>query len=146
MKPSEAKALAVKAHANQTRRDGSPYHTHPITVAAMLTEPSEQVVAYLHDVIEDCPGWNLISDLETVYQISDPEQTEYNLSKEEYYALTAITQNPDEPVSDYIKRVSTDPIAIKVKIADMFHNTSDNPTTKNKQKYMTNLKYLLTKL
>ncbi len=50
--------FAGGAHASQRRRgDGSPYITHPVTVARLLDEAGEPeevlVAALLHDVVED---------------------------------------------------------------------------------------------
>ena len=53
----DAYAYAVDAHAGQTRRSGEPYITHPVAVAALLTEQrlddATIVTALLHDTIED---------------------------------------------------------------------------------------------
>jgi GTP pyrophosphokinase len=50
---------AEKHHANQTRKSGDPYITHPLAVATILadigmTEPT-LVAALLHDTVEDTP-------------------------------------------------------------------------------------------
>lgn len=51
--------LAVKAHAGQMRKDGTPYVTHPIAVAGILSEMKMDVetiaTALLHDALEDNP-------------------------------------------------------------------------------------------
>ncbi|WP_109563758.1 RelA/SpoT family protein [Jannaschia seohaensis] len=53
----EAYAYAVHAHEGQTRRSGEPYITHPVAVAALLSEQrlddATIVTALLHDTIED---------------------------------------------------------------------------------------------
>ena len=48
-----AKALATRAHEGQTDKAGLPYITHPERVASRLQSPEEQVVAWLHDTVED---------------------------------------------------------------------------------------------
>jgi guanosine-3',5'-bis(diphosphate) 3'-pyrophosphohydrolase len=53
--------LSVRAHTGQTRHaDASPYVTHPIQVAEVVTgwgaDESTVVVALLHDVAEDAPS------------------------------------------------------------------------------------------
>jgi guanosine-3',5'-bis(diphosphate) 3'-pyrophosphohydrolase len=52
---ARAKSLAEKAHAGAKRRNGDPYITHPIRVAASFSEWSwrERVVSLLHDTVED---------------------------------------------------------------------------------------------
>ena len=48
---------AKKAHANQRRRSGEPYFTHPVAVAALLAEQrlddATLITALLHDTVED---------------------------------------------------------------------------------------------
>lgn len=52
--------LAAAAHADQQRKDGSPYIQHPLKVAITLAElrldPSTIAAALLHDVVEDTPN------------------------------------------------------------------------------------------
>ena len=47
----------MKAHGDQTRASGDPYFSHPLEVAAILTElkldDATIVAALLHDVVED---------------------------------------------------------------------------------------------
>ncbi|MBK7878408.1 MAG: HD domain-containing protein [Planctomycetes bacterium] len=56
---------AHAAHAGQTRKSGGdvPYVTHPVHVALVLARlgagETLLVAALLHDVVEDCPGWDL---------------------------------------------------------------------------------------
>ncbi|MCL2080957.1 MAG: bifunctional (p)ppGpp synthetase/guanosine-3',5'-bis(diphosphate) 3'-pyrophosphohydrolase [Oscillospiraceae bacterium] len=49
--------FAAKAHASTLRKDGSPYITHPLEVAIILTDMSMDldtiIAALLHDVLED---------------------------------------------------------------------------------------------
>ena len=53
MKPEQAEKLATLYHLHQTRRDGTPYISHPIAVAGMVKGKDAKCVAFLHDVIED---------------------------------------------------------------------------------------------
>ena len=48
-----AEALARAAHAGQEDKAGQPYILHPQRVAARLSSPETQVVAWLHDTVED---------------------------------------------------------------------------------------------
>ena len=54
---NRAYVYAMKAHGNQKRASGDPYFSHPLEVAAILTElkldDATIVAALLHDVIED---------------------------------------------------------------------------------------------
>lgn len=54
MTPESAKQICIEAHKDQFRRDGvTPYSQHPIAVAELLSTDDEQVLGYLHDIIED---------------------------------------------------------------------------------------------
>lgn len=54
---NKAYIFAMKAHGGQTRQSGDPYFSHPLAVAAILTElradPATVATALLHDVVED---------------------------------------------------------------------------------------------
>ena len=54
---NRAYVYAMKAHGHQKRASGAPYFSHPLEVAAILTElrldDATIVTALLHDVIED---------------------------------------------------------------------------------------------
>jgi guanosine-3',5'-bis(diphosphate) 3'-pyrophosphohydrolase len=53
----KAYAYGMKMHDGQMRKSGEPYFTHPVAVAAILTEQrlddATIVTALLHDTIED---------------------------------------------------------------------------------------------
>jgi len=51
----KALALAVDAHRGQKDPAGKPYILHPLRVMARVQTEDEQVVAILHDVVEDTP-------------------------------------------------------------------------------------------
>src|SRR5262245_58970360 len=54
-----AYVYAMKAHGSQVRASGDPYFSHPLEVAAILTDlkldDATIVAALLHDTIEDTP-------------------------------------------------------------------------------------------
>ncbi len=56
---NRAYVFAMKAHGSQKRASGDPYFSHPLEVAAILTElkldDATIVAAMLHDTIEDTP-------------------------------------------------------------------------------------------
>ena len=56
---NRAYVFAMKAHGKQKRASGDPYFSHPLEVAAILTElkldDATIVAAMLHDTIEDTP-------------------------------------------------------------------------------------------
>jgi len=53
-----ARALATEAHAGQMDKAGQPYIGHVGRVAARVRGDADaEVVAWLHDMVEDCPGF-----------------------------------------------------------------------------------------
>src|SRR5687768_141079 len=59
---NRAYVYAMKAHGTQTRASGDPYFSHPLEVAAILTDlkldDATIIAALLHDVIEDTSATN----------------------------------------------------------------------------------------
>lgn len=117
--------LAKQAHKGQKDKAGTDYIYHPIHIAAQMETDIEKAVAYLHDVVED-------TDI-TLCDLSNmgfPEQI--------VEAVDAITKRSGEPYDHYIKRVTENPVAKKVKIADMMHNSDisrfRNPTKKDHER------------
>src|SRR5476651_2561148 len=57
---NRAFVYAMKAHGTQTRASGDPYFSHPLEVAAILTDlkldDATIAAALLHDTIEDTPS------------------------------------------------------------------------------------------
>ena len=100
--------IATYAHKNQVDKAGVPYIHHPEAVAAQLTDEKDKIVGWLHDVLED-------TDF-------SPAILREIFSREIMVALTAITRAEGEPWDEYISRVEKNPIAVRVKMADLMHN------------------------
>jgi (p)ppGpp synthase/HD superfamily hydrolase len=49
--------IAAEGHAGIKDKAGAPYILHPLRMMLGLSSPDECIVAVLHDVVEDCPGW-----------------------------------------------------------------------------------------
>lgn len=126
MTPDELRTIdralirATKAHAGQVDKADRPYIFHPVGVAASLlhTDAVHVCVALLHDVVED-------TDV-TIEEIRE----EFG---EEVASPVALLTKPDpkaEPGSrrddgqydDYLDRICADPVAARVKLADVRHN------------------------
>ena len=107
---AQARALAERLHAGQTDKAGAPYIGHPERVAARLAAPEEQVVAWLHDTVEDT-GLSL-------------GEIEDRFGPETAMAVDAVTRRPGEAWEDYISRVRSDPLARRVKISDLIDNSN----------------------
>jgi DNA-binding protein Fis len=130
-----AAMLAINCHAMEKRRSGERYLDHIMAVAADpdLT-PKQRVVAIMHDVIEN-----------SNYTVQDLE--EMGFPKSLIVSLEHITKRPNERVYlKFIERLSHDPDALAVKMADIRHNSSDPPTTEKealkREKYEIALNYL----
>lgn len=104
-----AEGVATRAHAGQTDKVGRPYIEHPAAVAARLSTPDEQVVGWLHDVVEDTDM--TLADLRAA-----------GFSSVQVMAVDAMTKRRGESLSDSMVRVMRDPIAPRVKRADVSHN------------------------
>jgi (p)ppGpp synthase/HD superfamily hydrolase len=128
-----AEQIAREAHAGQFRRDGvTPYIEHPKAVANRLSHDSEEVIstAWLHDVLEDTR--------ETAESLRD-----WGMPEVVVEAVVAMTKRDGETYHEYLERVKRNSIARKVKVADMLHNLSDNPTGSQVSKYSRGLLRLL---
>lgn len=106
---------AVRAHEGRKDRAGKPEILHPIHVMMQMETEDEQVLALLHDTVENAPvkaRKGLLTYLTSSFgqEIGD--------------ALDAITQRDQESYEDYIRRVVQNRLARKVKRADMEHNMS----------------------
>src|SRR5947209_1708538 len=51
----KALQIAAQAHAGQKDKEGLPYILHPLRVLAGVQAEEAQIVAVLHDVVEDTP-------------------------------------------------------------------------------------------
>lgn len=131
---------------NDMWRVKQPYSAHPMAVAEMMSTDEEKTVAYLHDVVEDCEGWELVTrvDYKSYYYLVDPQGNFTEITQRIYFALVSLTKSSGEDYDKYLERLSSSHLAVKVKIADMFHNMSSNPTEKQKIKYKKGLTKLLT--
>ena len=123
-----AQRIATQAHDGQFRRDsGEPYIEHPRAVASRVGDDVEaQVVAWLHDVLEDC-------------NVSKEQLQEAGIPQHCIDAVELLSKTPDHPYEDYLKRVAQNPLATKVKIADMISNLADHPSKNQLKKYAAGL-------
>lgn len=105
----KAMVIAYNAHKNQLDKAGVPYIFHPIHLAEQMESETECIVALLHDVVEDT-------------DISFEE-----LNKEFPYdiikSLKLLTHDKKVDYMEYINEIKKNPIAKKVKIADIIHNS-----------------------
>ena len=106
----KAMCLMFEAHKDATDKSGIPYVFHPFHVAEQMDDEISTVVALLHDVVED-----------TDYTLDDLR--EMGFSGEVCAALDYMTHREDVPYLDYVRRIRENPVAVKVKLADLAHNS-----------------------
>lgn len=106
----KAMQLSFDAHKDQRDRSGLPYVFHPFYLATQMEGEYETVVALLHDVVEDTPY-----TLEDLSEMGYPEPV--------LEALALLTHQPEEEYMSYVARIKSNPIARRVKIADLHHNS-----------------------
>lgn len=118
-----------------------PYSTHPIAVAELLNTDDEQILGYLHDVIENTE-WYLHKANVGLTSLCEPNGTMYDLNIPLYSDLDLLTRKENQTYADYITGICKSKRATKVKIADIFTNIP-TATKTAKIKYFTALKQLL---
>ena len=108
---------ATEHHRGQVDKAGKPYILHPLRVMANLGPNAfvdEQIAALLHDVVEDCG-------------VSLQDLRDAGFSDAVVEAVDHLTKNEDGE-RDYqlaIERVARNPIARRVKIADLTDNLDE---------------------
>lgn len=101
--------LAVEKHKNQTDKAGNPYILHPLHVMENVNSKEGKIIAILHDIIEDT-------------DVTEDYLLKIGLSKRIVDAVVALTRSEDMDYQEYIKNLSSNPLAKEVKLADLEHN------------------------
>ena len=118
--------IAAEAHAGITDKGGAPYILHPLRMMMDLTSAEERIVAVLHDVCEDCPGW-------TFERLRGE-----GFSEEILAALDSVTKREGETYEEFALRAAINPIGRRVKLADLRDNSDlsriTNPSVKDHQR------------
>ena len=102
--------FAFDAHRGQYDKSGLPYIAHPLHVAESMETEDECVVALLHDVLEDT-------------DITVEDLTRIGISDRQIAALKLLCHDDSVPYLEYVQSIRVDPIARKVKLADLHHNS-----------------------
>lgn len=109
---AKAIRIAASAHENQTDKGGNAYILHPIRIMQRLRSTDEELmqIAILHDVAEDTE-WTL-------------EQLELEgFSQRVIAALELLSHRKEDTYEAYIKKISSNIDAIRVKIEDLRDNS-----------------------
>ncbi|HMN38095.1 MAG TPA: bifunctional (p)ppGpp synthetase/guanosine-3',5'-bis(diphosphate) 3'-pyrophosphohydrolase [Hyphomicrobium sp.] len=120
---NRAYVYAMKAHGHQKRASGAPYFSHPLEVAAILTElkldDATVATALLHDVIEDTDATRAEID-----QMFGPEIGGLvdGLTKIKRLDLASKKAEQAENFRKLLIAISSDIRVLLVKLADRLHN------------------------
>lgn len=106
----KAMEICYRAHEGQLDKGGMPYVFHPLHVAEQMEDEYSTCVALLHDTVED-GGIELFE----LYEAGFPEEI--------IKTVDILTRREDEPYMEYIERLKKNSLAIKVKLADLNHNS-----------------------
>lgn len=109
----------------------TPYVRHPEAVAQRVAgDTTAEAVAWLHDVLEDTA--TTAEDLRAA-----------GIPDEVIQRVQLLTKSESVGYEVYLDSIKRDPIARKVKVADMLANLSDHPSEKQILKYARGLLLLL---
>lgn len=106
----QAITLACERHKGQIDKCNEPYILHPIRVMMSLNSKVERVVAVLHDVLEDTD--TTFEELREMFGQTIAE------------AVFALSRQKNESWEDFIRRVCSNELAMRVKRADISDNMS----------------------
>lgn len=108
----KAMQIAYNAHHGQVDQVGAPYILHPVHLAEQMDDEISCTVALLHDVAEDTSV--------TLQQLSEV------FPQEVIVPLTLLTHEKGTDYFEYVKAIRQNPVAVKVKLADIAHNSDQS--------------------
>ena len=106
---NKAMGIAYRAHHGQLDYNGIPYIFHPIHLAESMDDELSCCVALLHDTVEDTDI--TLDDLRREF----PDEV--------VDAVALVTHDEAVDYFDYVRAIKENPIARKVKLADLAHNS-----------------------
>lgn len=115
----KAMKIACKAHEGQVDQTGTPYIFHPYHIAEQMDDEASTCVALLHDVVEDTD-----MTIEMLMEEFPPEVTD---------AVKLLTHEKGTDYYDYVRSIKQSPLAMKVKLADLEHNSDETRFTEDDQ-------------
>ena len=120
---NRAYVYAMRAHGNQMRASGAPYMSHPLEVAAILTElkldDATIVAALLHDTIEDTETTR--EEIDRIFG-ADIGQLVDGLTKIQKLDLVSKKAAQAENLRKLLLAIADDVRVLLIKLADRLHN------------------------
>src|SRR5437660_10460852 len=120
---NRAYVYAMKAHGSQTRASGDPYFSHPLEVAAILTDlkldDATIAAALLHDTIEDTPATR--AEIDQLFGRDIGALVE-GLTKLKRLDLVTREAKQAENLRKLLLAIADDVRVLLVKLADRLHN------------------------
>jgi len=101
--------IAARAHAGQVDKAGAPYIFHPLRLMLAVSSEHERMAAVLHDVVEDTP-------------LTFDDLAREGFPAEVVDAVRALTKHDGENRIDAAHRAAANPVARRVKLADVSDN------------------------
>ena len=117
----KAMEIAYRSHHGQVDKSGVPYIFHPIHLAEQMDDEISVCVALLHDVLEDT-------------NVSEEELLKEGISEAVIKNIKLLTKDKNETYFDYLERVKSSKTAVKVKLADLKHNSDSTRLLEIKEK------------
>lgn len=108
----KAMKIAYEAHLGQLDYNDVPYIFHPYHLAEQMDDEVSCTIALLHDVVEDTRL--TLSDLEQIFPTQVVE------------IVRLLTHDENIDYFDYIREIKKNPIATKVKLEDLKHNSDES--------------------
>ena len=108
----KAMKVAYEAHLGQLDYNDVPYIFHPYHLAEQMDDEISCTVALLHDVVEDTDL--TFTDLEQIFPAQVLE------------IVRLLTHDENIDYFDYIREIKKNPIATKVKLEDLKHNSDES--------------------
>ncbi len=106
----KAMNIAYDAHQGQVDKGGTPYVFHPWHLAEQMDDEISTIAALLHDVVED-----------TDWTIEQLEAEGFPQAAME--VLRLLTHPKGQPYMEYVAGLQHNPVAVKIKLADLRHNS-----------------------
>lgn len=105
----DAIELALRVHRGKTDKAGAPYILHVLRVMVAMEDDTARMAAVLHDVVEDSDC--TLADLRA-----------QGFPRKVVAAVDALTRRPGESYEAFVLRAAANPIARRVKLADLEDN------------------------